>query len=294
MGLGAKRKEGTTYGNARMFSMLISLLKHVNIKVMYCFMSVCVIPVTLVLSPGARIAYRYFRQKRGYGRWKSLKATYQNHCIFGQTVIDKFAMYAGRKLQITYHGDDILKEMMSRPEPMLMLNAHIGCSEIVGYSLHLVKPCNILVYGGEKQSLMSYRQASFGDMNMKMIPVGIETSHSEEIVEALDNGEAVSAFVDRVMNKHKVVISTIHGHQVNLAKGPLSLATTRGLDVLMVSAMKEKDGSYTAYMTPLYYDKSLPRGEQRQQLADAYTAEIERLLDAYPLQWFNYSDIWVD
>ena len=131
-------------------------------------------------------------------------------------------------------------------------------------------------------------------MNMKMIPVGIETSHSEEIVDALDRGEAVSVFLDRVMNKHKVVTSSIHGHHVNLAKGPLSLATTRGLDVLMVSAMKEKDGSYTAYMTPLYYDKSLPRGEQRQQLADAYTAEIERLLDAYPLQWFNYSDIWVD
>ena len=294
MGLGAKRKEGTTYGNARMFSMLISLLKHVNIKVMYGFMSVCVIPVTLVLSPGAKIAYRYFHQKRGYGRWKSLKATYQNHCIFGQTVIDKFAMYAGRKLQIAYHGDDILKEMMSRPEPMLMLNAHIGCSEIVGYSLHLIKRCNILVYGGEKQSLMSYRQASFENMNVEMIPVGTETSHSEEIVDALDRGEAVSVFLDRVMNKHKVVTSSIHGHHVNLAKGPLSLATTRGLDVLMVSAMKEKDGSYTAYMTPLYYDKSLPRGEQRQQLADAYTAEIERLLDAYPLQWFNYSDIWVD
>ncbi|MBP5778167.1 MAG: lipid A biosynthesis acyltransferase [Prevotella sp.] len=294
MGLGRKRKEGTTYGNAKMFSMLISLLKHVNIKIIYGFMSVCVIPVTLVLSPGARIAYRYFHEKRGYSRWKSLKATYRNHCIFGQTVIDKFAMYAGRKLRITYHGDDLLMEMTSKPEPMLMLNAHIGCSEIVGYSIHLTKPCNILVYGGEKQSLMSYRQASFRDMNMKMIPVGIETSHSEEIVEALDNGEAVSAFVDRVMNKNKVVTSSIHGHQVNLAKGPLSLATTRGLNALMVSAMKEKDGSYTAYMTPLYYDKTLPKGEQRQQLADAYTAEIERLLEAYPLQWFNYSDIWVD
>jgi predicted LPLAT superfamily acyltransferase len=62
----------------------------------------------------------------------------------------------------------------------------------------------------------------------------------------------------------------------------------------MVSAMKEKDGSYTAYMTPLHYDKSLSRGEQRQQLADAYTAEMERLLAMYPLQWFNYSDNWID
>ena len=33
---------------------------------------------------------------------------------------------------------------------------------------------------------------------------------------------------------------------------------------------------------------------QRQQIADAYTAEIDRLLDLYPLQWFNYSDPWVN
>jgi len=151
----------------------------------------------------------------------------------------------------------------------------------------------VLVYGGEKASLMSYRKASFGDMNIRMIPVGVEGSHSEDIVEALDRGEILSAFADRFMNINKVVVSTIHGFQVNLAKGPFSLATTRGIDVIMASAMKEKDGSYTAYFTPLPYDRSLPKAQQRQQIADAYTAEIERLLDKYPYQWFNYSNLFI-
>ena len=176
----------------------------------------------------------------------------------------------------------------------MQLSAHIGCSEILGYSLHVDKPCNVLVYGGEKQSLMGYRKASFGNMNIRMIPVGMETSHSEEIVDALDRGEIVSVFADRIMSINKVVTSTIHGFKVNLAKGPFSLTTTRGIDVIMASAMKEKDGSYTAYFTPLHYDKTLPKSEQRQQLADAYTAEIERMLEKYPQQWFNYSNPWVD
>lgn len=79
-----------------------------------------------------------------------------------------------------------------------------------------------------------------------------------------------------------------------MAKGPFSMAVTRGIDVVMVNAMKEKKGSYRAFFTPLTYDKQLPASQQRQQLADAYTAEIERLMEMYPLQWFNYFDLWTD
>lgn len=289
-----KRPDGTTYGNAWMYKMLISLLRHVNIRVLYVFSALFVIPVSLIISRGARLTWHYFRQRRGYGWWKALRATYLNHYLFGQTVIDKFAMYAGHKFQMHYHGKEHFDKVYCRPEAFIQLSAHIGCCEILGYSLYLEKPCNVLVYGGEKQSLMSYRKASFGQSNIKMIPVGTDTSHSEDIVAAFDNGEMMCAFADRFMNNKKVVVSTLHGYQVNLAKGPFSLATTRGIDVIMASAMKEKGNSYAVYFTPLHYDKTLPKSQQRQQIADAYTAEIERLLSRYPLQWFNYSNLWAE
>lgn len=276
-----------------MFRMLISGLRSINIKVFYTFMTICVIPVTLVFSPGAHLTLRYYHRRRGYGWWKALVATYRNHCIFGQTVIDKFAMYAGHKFRITYNGLELYREQCASDKPLLLLSAHMGCSEILGYSVHHDKPCNVLVYGGEKQSLMSYRRTSFSNSNIRMIPVGTATSHSDEIISALDNGEIISAFADRFMNANKVLVSTLHGFQVSLAKGPFSLATTRGIDVMMMSSMKEPDGSYSAFFTPLPYDRTLPKSQQRQQLADAYTTEIERLLAIYPLQWFNYSNIWI-
>lgn len=294
MSLGSKFKEGTTYGNAWMYKTLIAMLRVVHIKVFYVFMYVCVVPVTLLFSRGARLTHQYYSQRRGYGRWRAWWATYRNHCLFGETVIDKFAMYAGHKFKIAYHGLELYQTMLSRDSALLQLSAHIGCSEVLGYSLHVDKPCNVLVYGGEKQSLMGYREASFGNSNIKMIPVGTNTSHSDEIIRALDNGETVSAFADRFMSRNKVVVSSLHGFPVKLAKGPFSLAITRGIDVVMASSMKERDGSYTAFFTPLRYDRTLPKSKQRQQLADAYTAEIERLLDLYPLQWFNYSDLWND
>lgn len=284
---------GMTYGNARLYRMLIFMLRILNIKVFYVFMAVCVIPVTMVFSSGARLTFSYFRNRRGYGWWKALRATYGNHYVFGQTVIDKFAMYAGHKFTINYKGLEQYEALVEGKDSFLQLSAHIGCSEILGYSLHVSKTCNVLVYGGEKQSLMGYRQASFGYMNIKMIPVGTEDSHSDDIVRALDNGEIVSAFADRFINERKMLTATLHGSLVKLAKGPFSLATTRGISVIMASAMKECDGSYTAYFTPLHYDSSLPKAQQRQQLADAYMDEIERLLEIYPLQWFNYSDLFI-
>ena len=289
-----KETDGTTFGNSWLFKSLISLLGWVNIKIIYFIAAVFVVPITLVVSKGARITYHYYRYRRHFSKLKSLWATYCNNRIFSQTVIDKFAMYAGHKFKIAYHGIDKFNELTSSQEPLLMLNAHIGCSEIVGYSYKVEKPCNVLVYGGEKQSLMDYRKALFERMNMHMIPVGFGESHSQDIIEALDRGETINVFADRFMTENKVVTSTIHGNKVNLARGPFSLATTRGLSVIMVSAMKERNGSYTAYLTPLEYDKTLTSRQQRQSLADAYTAEIERLLEMYPYQWFNFSDLWAE
>ena len=183
--------------------------------------------------------------------------------------------------------------MLERPEPLVDFNAHIGSSEITGYSFPVPKPCNILVYGGEKESLMEYRETSFGNMNMKMIPVGAGDSHSDDIARALDNGEILAVFPDRYMNKKKVIISTLHGHAVYIARGPVSMAVTRGLDVVMVVSVKKDARTYVARFIPLAYDKTQPKAVQRQQLADAYTGEIEKVLDRYPLQWFNYFNLWV-
>lgn len=288
-------KEGITYGNIGMYKALISILKIVNVKVIYAIMSILVIPVALFVSPGTRITYYYYRRIRQYSKGKALWSTYMNNCIFGQTVIDKFATYAGKKFKFKFHNLDVYNQLQDSPSPLFQLQAHIGCSELLGYSLPVRKTCNVLAYGGEKESLMNYRKATFDRSNIRIIPVGTGQSHSDKIIDALDNGETICTFADRLINVNKFILTSIHGHVVKLAKDPFSLAVTSGSSVVMVSAMKEKDGSYSAFFTQLHYDKNLSKGQQRQQLADAYAAEIERLMQLYPLQWFNYiSNFWDD
>ena len=203
-------------------------------------------------------------------------------------------MYAGRKFKITYHGLEEFQKTTMRPDAMVQLSAHIGCCEILGYSYDNNKPSNVLVYGGEKEDILKYRKVAFGNSKIKMIPVGSGESHSEEIINALDNGEILCAFADWSVNSNKIIYASLHGHRIKLAKGPFSLIVTRGLEVFMTCAMKESDGSYSSYMTPLHYDKTLKKSDQRQQLVEAYVNEIERLLELYPIQWFNYTNVWDD
>ena len=289
-----ERNATVTPGSGWMYRLLIWLLKKTDIRVFYVIMSVFIIPVTLIVSPGARLTYHYYHLRRKYGVAKAIWATYRNHCIFGQTVIDKFAMYAGHRFEVKYTGLEKYNEIAASDKPLIQLSAHIGCNEIIGYSLRVPKKCNVLVYGGENEALMNYRKELFEKMNMNMIPVGTEDADIEEMVACLERGEALSVFADRFSNPKKVVTSKLLGYDVKLARGPFSLAVNMGVDVYMVTAMKEKDGSYNAKITFLEYDKTLTHLEQRQQLADLYTAEIERTLNVYPLQWFNYFNLWID
>lgn len=283
---------GRTYGNAWLYALLIKLLKVIDVKVFYVFAAVFVVPLTLFLSKGAKIAFDYYNKRRHLTWLKSWIATYKNHCLFAQTVIDKFAMYAGRYFKFEYDGLDFYNAIQRQEGALLQLSAHIGCSEILGYTLHRIKTFNVLVDGAETPALMKYRNKSFAQTNIKMIPVGDGNRPSERITEAFERGEIVGVFADRYADANKTITSKLFGYETKLAKGVFSLAVTRGIDVVMVNAMKEHNGFYKAFFTRLSYDKSLSPKQQRQQLADAYTAEIERLLGIYPLQWFNYFDLW--
>ncbi len=290
----ARKQGATTFGGAWLHRALILMLRYMGLKTVYAVMHVFAIPPALIFSSGARIAYSYYRHRRGYGRWKSLRATYANHCIFGKTVVDKFAVYAGYHFDVNMHDDEGYEKILRQDKPIIQFNAHIGSSEMLGYMRYMTKACSVLVDGGEKPELMAMRAATFGKHNVKMISVGNNEQNSEDIIKALDNNEMVSVFADRFFNAGKVVTSTIHGHRVRLARGPFALAVTRGIDVVMVCIMKEKDGSYSGYYEELRYDKSLSSKEQRQQLADAYTAAIEHIMELYPEQWFNYFNLWLD
>ena len=285
---------GTTYGNEWMHKWLIRMLRYIDVRILYLFVALFIIPVCLVLNPSRGIAYRYFRQRIGYGRMKSAWKTYVNHCLFGQVVVDKFAMYAGKKFVVEIENyNEFIDRAARKEEGFVQLSAHIGNYEIAGYTLAVEgKRFNALVFAGEKASVMRNRSKMFTGTNISMIAIQPDMSHLFEIDKALTDGGIVSMPADRINGSKKCIELDFLGAKAKFPLGPFSVATMRGLDVLAVNVMKDSLTSYKIYVTPLLYDKGATRQEQIKQLSEAYVAELEKRVRQYPTQWYNYFEFW--
>lgn len=285
---------GTTYGNEWMHKWLIRMLRYIDTRVLYVFVAVFIIPVCLVLNPSRGIAYNYFRQRISYGRLKSAWKTYVNHCLFGQVVVDKFAMYAGKKFEVEIENyNEFLDRAARKEEGFVQLSAHIGNYEIAGYTLAVEGKCfNALVFAGEKASVMQNRDKMFADTNINMIAIQPDMSHLFEIDKALTDGGIVSMPADRINGSPKYIEQDFLGAKARFPLGPFSVATMRGLDVIAVNVMKASLKKYKIYVTPLLYDKGAPRQEQIKQLSSAYVAELEKRVQQFPEQWYNYFEFW--
>ena len=270
------------------------MLRRIDVRFIYVFAYVFVVPPSL-FRPGFKFIYRFFRERFGQSPVKAFWHTYLNHCLFAQAVIDKFAMYAGKKFDVQIEGYDHFLRLAAQEPGFVQLSSHMGNYEIAGYTLVAEsKRFNAIVFFGEKASVMENRNKMFSQTNIRMIPIRQDMSHLFEIDSALSNGETVSIPGDRIWGSPKVLKAAFLGKEARFPMGPFTVAAMRGLDVLAVNVMKESSTRYRIYVTPLDYDKQASRRVQTEQLLHSYVAELERLLKLYPTQWYNYFDFWKD
>lgn len=274
---------------------LIGSLRWLDVRLIYVFTSIFIIPACLLLNlnHSRTTAYRYFRQRLGYGCLRASWYTYVNHCLFAQVVVDRFSVFAGKRFKLDIDGYEYFQQLELETKGFVILSSHIGCYEVAGYSLiSKSKRFNALVFGGEKATVMKGRQEALSEHNIRMIPVREDMSHLFIVNEVLSNNEIMSMPADRIVGSAKVVKVNFFGETASLPAGPFSVATMNGLDALAVNVMKISAKRYKVYVTRLSYDTQAPRKQQMQQLANCYVEELERRVRQYPSQWFNFYDFW--
>ena len=218
---------------------------------------------------------------------------YANHFKFGQIILDRFGVYAGKKYHFINEGQELMDKLELLPEGFILLSSHVGNYEIAGYSLKPKhKKINALVFAGETATVMENRQRILSQNNMSMIPVKEDLSHLFALNTALDNGEMVSMPADRVFGSQKSVECQFFGAKANFPLGAFAMAVQKEVPVLAIFVMKEGMKKYHAFVRQVSCDKTASRREQMSQLAQSFASNLEEIVRRYPTQWFNYFDFW--
>lgn len=286
--------QGKSRGTVLGYRIFIFCMKNAGIQSAY-FILYFVSFYYFLFSPyGTKSAYYYYRHRLGYSRLKSWKSVYKSYYVFGQTIIDKVAISSGLRNKFTYEFDgiDTLKELLAAGKGGVLISAHVGNFEIAEFFFREIdfdSKINIVTVDNERNEIKEYLESVTGKSNVKSIFIQEDLSHIFEINAALSQNELVCFTGDRHFENTKYLSTELLGKTAKFPAGPFSIASRLRVPVAFVYVMKETNKHYH-----LYTRLATAKHRDSKGLLENYVESIEKILQKYPLQWFNYFDFWDD
>ena len=289
--------KGVTGGSTLGQKALLFLFHSVNVTVGYVFLAIIVPFYMLFARKGYLSIYRYFRKHFGYSPLKAFVKTYLNHFIFGQCMLDRFAVYAGRKnfFRLKFTGNEEFYRLLDEEKGFIIASSHVGNFELSGYLLKQDKKrINALVFGGETKEVMENRLRLLKMNNIFIIPVFGDMSHIFTLNNALSSGEIVSMPCDRNFGSAKSVECDFLSGKAEFPVGAFMLAAHFDVPVVSIFVMKESITNYHVYVKPVFLDNTIkaPKREKAEYLTRKFVKELEGIVRRYPEQWFNFYEFW--
>lgn len=289
--------KGRTHGGTLGQKGLLFFFRHMGLSFGYAILSIVVVFYMVFNHSGFKSIWFYFRKIHDYGVFKSFIKTYRTHFLFGQALLDKFAVFAGNKnyFQISVSGQELFDEIVNSPKGAIIASSHVGNFEISGCLLHQTKKrINSIIYGGENAVIQQSREKILKENNVFPIPVASDMSHIFTISNVLKNGEILTIPCDRMYTGNKTLTLSFLGRNAGFPTGAYHLATEFDIPVLTLFVMKESAKNYHVILKRIdnYPSGNLSRKEKVAVLAENYVSELENILKQYPEQWYNFYKFW--
>ena len=281
----AQTWSGQTGGTHWMQRTLVRIIRHTDIRFVYGLMHVWLIWYVLVRPAERRGAY-LFHRRRGRKPFMAALDVYRSFCHFGRAIIDRFAVYAGKRFDVQVDKLERYYGRVHDREGFVMLFSHVGNTEMAGYFLSTPdKRMHILAYGGESPEVQSRRMQALERNNIGIITVRPDDmSHIYRINEVLQQGDVLTMAADRRMGDTAVTCPFM-GLEAPFPAGPFRICRAVKKKVLLTFVIKDSHKSYHVFTEELEPDKDL---------ANRYAQCLEQMALAYPYEWFNFYDFWAN
>ena len=282
--------EGKSKGTTTGYKIFIYLIKNIGINAAYLLLAFVSFYYFLFNRKQTRIIYQYFRKRQKQSVLKSWINTYRNNFVFGQTIIDKVAIAAGMEDKYTYEFDGIenIHQLAKDQSAGIMISAHVGNFEVAQHFMgEFNKKIHLVTTDEERVAIKSLLDSVMAKPKVEFIIVKDDMSHIFDIHKTIEEQEMICFTGDRFFPNIKTLEGTLLGEKAEFPAGPFLLSSRLNTPVLFVYVMRERNRHYH-----LYARKAEFKNRDAQSLLESYTQSIEKILEKYPLQWFNYYDFW--
>jgi predicted LPLAT superfamily acyltransferase len=253
----------------------------------------------LLSASAARHASRDFL-RRIHGRPATLGEVARHLHCFGATILDRVFFLLGRfeLFDIRFHGREPVDALLEQGRGFLLLGAHLGSFEALralAVSQQQAR-MKVLMYRDHNRYLTRLFDSLNPAVAETVIPLGTPTALLK-VKEALEEGEIVGMLGDRVAESEKVVRCRFFGEETKFPAGPMLLAGTLGVPVVLVFGLYRGANRYDIHLELLSEAVRFTRAEREtvvSQWTQRYAERLEHYARSAPYNWFNFYDYWDD
>lgn len=262
-------------------------------------------PVTLyyaaVYATVRRASWHYLHRlheagKRPRPHWGMVLAHVH---AYSTNILDRVYLLGGRfpHGNITVSGQDVLLEAMQEGTGCIIMGAHIGSFDALRqFGLDSSARFRMLMYRRFVGATSRFIEALAPDFNADIIELGQPHSMLTTL-KALRNGEFVGILADRAHDDSRSIPVRFLGRDAPIPTGPFHLAMLTKAPVILVSAIRQKNGTYHIACRRLTDTLPAETGSATSENEllphmQAYVRWMEELCLHHPYAWFNFFDFW--
>ena len=288
-----KQWNGKSRGGRFGYQFFVYTIRLLGLRCAYIFLAFIVIYFIPFAPKATRAIWRYNRQKRRLGVLASVKELYCHYYVFGQTLIDKMAMRGGLNERYRYEFDNYTRflEILNSGEGVVMMGAHIGCWEAgAGFFGTYGKKINIVMLDAEHQQIKDVLEENASqENNYNIIPLNQNIIDAMlQIKVALNNGEYICFNGDRYMEKDHTAVVDFMESKALFPMGLVKIAANCRVPVVFYYSMREPNRTYRFIFEEPVIDGKMTT----EKLLEQYVKSLEKIVEKYPRQWFNFYDFW--
>ena len=199
-------------------------------------------------------------------------------------------------MDIRIHNEEVLLEKINSGKGVILLGSHLGSFEVLrALAVHKQHfPLKVLMYADHNEMVTRMLSVLSPEVAETVIPLG-KPNTLLRVKESLDRGELIGILGDRIAESDKHIECNILGSKAMFPAGPMLLATTLKVPVVLFYGLYKGGRRYDIHFEILTETVDVPRVERDAVINDLirrYAERLEFYAKQAPYNWFNFYDYW--